>query len=70
MGSWAYKGSTVVMKILIHTGNKSLEVVDAIDGVVGGLEKGRQDGVGETDKILIRGLSINGGEERFGCCKG
>ncbi len=58
------------MKTPIHTGNKSPEVVDTIDMVVGGLEKDRQDGVGERVKIVIRGLSIDGEEERLGCCEG
>jgi hypothetical protein len=69
-GGWGYKGSTVVVKIPIFTGNESPEVVDAVDAVVGGLEKDRQDGVGETDKIVVGGLSINREEECLGCCKG
>ncbi len=69
-GSWAYKGSTVVAKIPICTGNKSPEVVDADDAVVSGLEKDRQDGIGETDEIIVGGLSLDGEEERLGCCKG
>ncbi len=44
--------------------------MDAIDTVVGGLEKDRQDGIGEMDKIVVQVLSIDGEEERFGCCKG
>ncbi len=70
MGGWAYKGSTIVVKIPIRTGNNSPEVVDTIDVVIGGLEKDRQDGVGEMDEIIIGGLSINGEEECLGCCKG
>jgi hypothetical protein len=58
-GGQAYKESAVVVKIPIRAGNESPEVVDAIDAVVGGLEKDRQDGVGETDKIILGGLSIN-----------
>ncbi len=58
------------MKIPIRTGNESPEVVDAVDAIVGGLEKDGQDGVGEMDKIVIGGLSINGEEEHLGCCKG
>jgi hypothetical protein len=69
-GGWAYKGSAVVVKTPIRAGNKSPEVVDAVDAVVGGLKKDRKDGVGETDKIVAGGLSINGEEERLGCCKG
>ena len=69
-GGWAYKGSAIVVKIPVHAGNESPEVVDTIDAVVGGLEKDRQDGVGEMDKIIVGGLSINGEEERLGCCKG
>jgi hypothetical protein len=34
------------MKIAIHAGNESPEIVDAIDTVIGGLEKDRQDRVG------------------------
>jgi hypothetical protein len=66
MGGWAHEGSAVVMEISV----KSPEVMDAVDTVVGGLEKDRQDGIGETDKIVVGGLSINGEEERLGCCKG
>jgi hypothetical protein len=69
-GGWAYKGSTVVVKIPICAGKESPEVVDAIDAIVGGLEKDRQDGIGETDEILVKGLSIDGEEERLGCCEG
>ncbi len=69
-GGWAYKGSAVVMETAIHAGNEAPQVVDAVDAVVGCLEKDWQDGVGETDKIVIRGLSINGEEERLCCCKG
>jgi hypothetical protein len=69
-GGWAYKGSAIVVKIPVHAGNESPEVVDTIDAVVGGLEKDRQDGVGEMDKIIVGGLSINGEEERLGCCEG
>jgi hypothetical protein len=70
MGGWAYEGSAVVVKIANRSGNKALQVVDTVHTVVGGLEKDRQDGVGETDKIGVRGLSINGEEERLGCCEG
>jgi hypothetical protein len=58
------------MKILIRTGNTSPEVVDAVDAVVSGLAKDRQDGIRETDKIVVGGLSIDGEVERLGCCKG
>jgi hypothetical protein len=40
-GGWVYKGSAIVVKIPVRAGNKSLEAVDAIDVVVGGLEKDR-----------------------------
>ncbi len=33
------------MEIAIDAGNKAPEVVDAVDTVVGGLEKDRRDGV-------------------------
>ncbi len=69
-GGWVYEGSAVVVKIPICAGNESPKVVDAIDMVAGGLEKDRQDCIGERDKIVVGGLSINGGEERLGCCKG
>ncbi len=59
-----------MVKIAIRAGNKSPQVVDAVDAVVGGFEKDRQDGIGEMAKIIIGGLSINGEEERLGCCKG
>jgi hypothetical protein len=58
------------MQIPIRTGNKSPEVVDAADMVVYGLKKDRQYGIGETDEIVVGGLSIDGKEERLGCCKG
>jgi hypothetical protein len=69
-GGWAYKGSTVIVKVPVRAGNKSPEVVDAVYEVLDGLEKDRQDGVGETDKIVVGELSIDGEEERLGCCKG
>jgi hypothetical protein len=69
-GGWAYKGSIVVMEVPVLVGNESPEVVDAVDVVVGGLEKNRQDGIGETDKNIVRGLSIDWEEESLGCCKG
>ena len=69
MGGWAYKESAKVMKIAVCTGNKSPEVVDAVDVAVGGLEKDRQDGIREMDKIIVRGLSIDGEEEHLGCYK-
>ncbi len=55
-----------------HTkgGNESPEVLDAVDAVVGGLEKDWQDGIGETDKIVVGGLSIDGEEECLGYCEG
>jgi hypothetical protein len=69
-GGWAYKGSAIVVKIPVCAGNKFPDVVDAIDAVLGGLEKDRQDGIKEMDKIVIGGLSIDGEEEHFGCGKG
>ncbi len=60
MGGWAYKESAVVVKIAIRAGNKSPQVVDAVDAVVGGLEKDRQDDVGEMDEIIVGGLSTMG----------
>ncbi len=59
-----------MVKIPIRTGNNSPEVVDAIDMVVGGLEKDRQDGIGETEEIIVGGLSIDGKGECLGCCEG
>jgi hypothetical protein len=68
-GGQAYKGSAVVVEVPVRIGNESPEVVDAIDVVVGGLEKDRGGGIMETNKIVIGGLSIDGEEERLGCCK-
>ncbi len=45
MGGWAYKGSAVVMKIATCAGNKTPQVVDAVDAVVSCLEKDWRDGV-------------------------
>ncbi len=59
-----------MVKIPVRAGSKSQEVVDTIDVAVCGLEKDRQDGVGEMDNIVVGGQSINGGEERLGCCEG
>ncbi len=59
-----------MLEVPVNIGKESPEIVDAIDKVAGGLEKDRGDGIGETDKIVVRGLSINGEEERLGCCKG
>ncbi len=58
-----------MVEVPVCIGNESPEVVYAVDVVVGGLEKDRQDGVREMDKIVIRGLSIDGEEEHLGCCK-
>jgi hypothetical protein len=69
-GDWTYEGSAIVVEVPVCAGNKSPEVVDAVDTVVGGLEKDRQNGIGETDKIVVGGLYINGEEECLGCCKG
>jgi hypothetical protein len=44
-GGWSYKGSAVVVEIAIHAGNKAPQVVDAVDAVMGGLDKDWQDGV-------------------------
>ncbi len=59
-----------MVEIAICAGNKAPQIVDAIDAVVGSLEKDRQDGVRETDEIVVGGLSIDGKEECLGCCKG
>ncbi len=57
------------MEIAIRAGNKAPQVVDAVDTVIGGLEKDRQNGIGEMDEIAVGGLSIDGEEERLGCCE-
>jgi hypothetical protein len=59
-----------MVEIAIRAGNEAPQVVDAIIVVVGCLEKDWRDGVCETDKIVVGGLSIDGEEERLGCCKG
>jgi hypothetical protein len=59
-----------VTKIPVCAGNKSPEVVNTMDVVVGGLEKDREYGIGEMDEIVVGGLSINGEEECLGCCEG
>ncbi len=61
-GGWAFEGSAVVVKIPICTGNESPEVVDAVDSVVGGLDKDRQDGVGEMDNCHWRAVHRRGGK--------
>jgi hypothetical protein len=40
-GGWAYKGSAIMVKKPICACSKSPEVLDAVDTVVGGLEKDR-----------------------------
>jgi hypothetical protein len=70
VGGWAYKGSAIMVEVPVCIGNKSPEVVDAIDMVIGCFEKDRGDGVGETNKIVIDGLTIDGEEERLGYGKG
>ena len=62
-GSWVYKGSAAVLEVPIHTSVKSPEVVDTIDTTVQCLEEYGQDGIGETDEIIISGLSNNGEEK-------
>jgi hypothetical protein len=47
-----------VVEITIRAGNKAPQVVDPVDVVVGGLEKDWWDGIWETDKIVIGGMSI------------
>ncbi len=59
-----------MVEIAICAGTEAPQVVDAVDPVVGCLEKDWQDGVCETDEIIVGGLSINGEEERLGCYKG
>ncbi len=59
-----------MVEIAIRTVNKAPQVLEAVDAVVGSLEKDRQDGIGETDEIVVGELSIDGEEERVGCCKG
>ncbi len=59
-----------MVEIPVRIGNKSPEIVDTVDVVLGGLEKDRQDGIGETDEIIIGGLSIDGEEEHLGCYEG
>ena len=44
-GSWTYEGSAVMAEIAIRAGNKAPQVVDAVDAVIGCLEKDWQDGV-------------------------
>jgi hypothetical protein len=70
MGGWAYERSAVMVEVSLCIGNKSPEVVDAVDTVIGGLEKDRGDSIGEKDNIIVRGLSINWEEEHLGCCEG
>jgi hypothetical protein len=69
-GGLAYKGSAIVVEVPIHVGNKSPEVVDAIDTAIGGFEKDQGDDAGEPDEIVVGGLSIDGEEECLGCGKG
>ena len=45
MGGWAYKGSAIMVEIVIGAGNEAPQVVDAIDAVVGCLEKDWPDAV-------------------------
>ena len=59
-----------MVEIVIRAGNKAPQVVDTVDAVVGCLEKDRQDGIRETDEIVVGGLSIDGEEERSCCCEG
>jgi hypothetical protein len=70
MGNWMFKESAVMVEVPVHVGSKSPEVVDAIDVVVCGFQKDWGDGIRATEEIYVGGLSINGEEERLGCCKG
>jgi hypothetical protein len=70
MGSWANKGSAVVVEEPVSIGNKSPEIVDTTDVVIGGFQKDWGDGIGETKKIVVGGLSIDGEEECLGCYEG
>jgi hypothetical protein len=69
-GGSAHEGSAIVVKVPVRDGNESPEVVDTVDAVVGRLEKNGRNGIGETNEIIIGGLSLDGEEERLGCCKG
>jgi hypothetical protein len=69
-GSWAYKGSVVVVEIAIRAGNKAPQVVDTIDAVVGGLEKDRRDGVRETDEIRCWRADLQWGGRALGLLRG
>jgi hypothetical protein len=69
-GSRAHEGSAIVVEVPVHVDTWSPEVTDTIDAFIGGLKKNQGDGVGETDKIAVNGLFIDGEEERLGCCKG
>jgi hypothetical protein len=44
-GDWPYEGSTVMVEIAIHAGKEAPQVVDAVDAVIGCLEKDRRDGI-------------------------
>ncbi len=59
-----------MVEISTGTGNKAPQVADAVDAVVGDLEKDRQDGIGKTEEIVVGGLSIDEEEKRLGCCEG
>jgi hypothetical protein len=69
-GSRAYEGSTIVVDVPICIGSESPEVVGAIDMIIGGFKKDQGDGNGETDKIVVCGLSIDGEEEGLDCYEG
>jgi hypothetical protein len=69
-GGWVYERSNVVVEVPVCVGNESPEAVDTVDAIVGGLDNDKGDDVGETDEIIIEGLSIDGEKERLGCCKG
>jgi hypothetical protein len=70
VGGWAYKGSAAAVEVPVCVGNRSPEVADTIDTIIDELEKDWGNGVGEMDKILIRGMSIDEEEECLICCKG
>ncbi len=57
-----------MVEVPVCVGNISPQVVDPVDAVIGGLEKDWGDGIGEMDKFVIKGLSIDEEEERLGCC--
>jgi hypothetical protein len=60
MGGWAYKGSVLVVKVPVHVGNESPEVVDAADVVEVALRRIGKMVLERRTRSLLEGCPLMG----------